>query len=114
MNYKEYKYIDDLLDSMLETMPLEQRVDFLSHVLTTTKNKRDYYLREWQAPIEDLDLNVRAYNCLKRAGIYTIDKLTSHTRIELFKIRNLGAGTLRHIEQQLANNGFKLKEEEEE
>ena len=113
MSLKEYCYIDDLLESMIGTMPLEQKVDFLSNVLNLIRQKRDYYLKEWQRPIEELDLNVRAYNCLIRAGINTIDELVNYKRTDLFRVRNLGVGTLKHIEQKLALNGLKLKGEEE-
>lgn len=114
MRYKETIYIVGLIESMIKIMPLKEKIDFLNDVISSTSIKRDYYLRDLQAPIEDLDLNVRAYNCLKRAGIYTIDELTSHTRTDLFKVKNLGLLTLERIEQKLALNGLKLKEEEEE
>jgi len=59
-------------------------------------------------PIEDLDLTVRSYNCLKRAGITTIDELTQKSEEEMMRIRNLGKKSFKEIKEKLAsiNEGF--------
>jgi DNA-directed RNA polymerase subunit alpha len=61
-------------------------------------------------PIEDLNLSVRSYNCLKRSGIQTIQELTSMTRLEVEKIKNLGKKSLREIQKQLTEYGLSFKE----
>ncbi|WP_033160197.1 DNA-directed RNA polymerase subunit alpha [Mycoplasmoides alvi] len=60
-------------------------------------------------PIENLDLTVRSYNCLKRHGIQTIQELTEKPRTEIEKIRNLGKKSLREINKKLLEYGLKLK-----
>lgn len=59
--------------------------------------------------IEDLDLSVRSYNCLKRAGITTVDELTDKTENEMNKVKNLGKKSLKEIKEKLAELelGFK-------
>ncbi len=59
--------------------------------------------------IEELDLSVRAYNCLKKANINTVEDLIKYTPQELVKIRNLGKKTLKEIESKLDNLGLSLR-----
>jgi DNA-directed RNA polymerase subunit alpha len=61
------------------------------------------------ASISELDLNVRAYNCLQRAKIETLADLVSHTEEELLGIRNLGAKTVELIKEKLDSRGLSLK-----
>ena len=62
--------------------------------------------------IGELDLNVRAYNCLQRAKIETLADLVSHTEEELLGIRNLGAKTVELIKEKLVARGLSLKQRE--
>jgi len=64
------------------------------------------------APIEDLDLSVRSYNCLKRAGINTIVELTDRTEADMMKVRNLGRKSLDEIQEKLTemNLGFRKED----
>jgi len=55
--------------------------------------------------IEDLDLSVRSYNCLKRAGIQTVDELTQHSEEEMMRVRNLGKKSLKEVKDKLAQLG---------
>jgi len=71
--------------------------------------KTDYYNN---LTIEDLDLSVRSYNCLKRANIYTLLDLINKTEIDMMKVRNLGKKSLREVKQKLAEYGLAFKEEE--
>jgi len=57
-------------------------------------------------PIEDLDLSVRSYNCLKRFGIYKISELTDKTEEDMMKIRNLGKKSLKEIKDKLIEMGL--------
>ncbi|MDK6269497.1 DNA-directed RNA polymerase subunit alpha C-terminal domain-containing protein, partial [Lactobacillus mulieris] len=59
--------------------------------------------------IEDLDLSVRSYNCLKRAGINTVFDLTEKTEPEMMKVRNLGRKSLEEVKIKLADLGLGLK-----
>ena len=62
--------------------------------------------------IEDLDLSVRSYNCLKRANINTVGELTQKTEEEMMKVRNLGRKSLKEVVQKLNEIGLNLKNSE--
>ncbi len=63
--------------------------------------------------IEDLDLSVRSFNCLKRAGIDTVQDLISKTEEDMIKVRNLGKKSLDEVRQKLQSLGLELKKEDE-
>jgi len=60
--------------------------------------------------IEELDLSVRSYNCLKRAGVNTVGELVRKTEDEMMKMRNLGKKSLEEVEHKLVELGFRLNE----
>lgn len=62
--------------------------------------------------IEDLDLSVRSYNCLKRANINTVGELTQRTVEEMMKVRNLGRKSLKEVIEKLRDIGLNLKSDE--
>ena len=59
--------------------------------------------------IDDLDLTVRSYNCLKRAGISTVEELTQKTEEEMSHVRNLGKKSLKEVKEKLAELGLSFK-----
>ncbi len=63
--------------------------------------------------IEELDMSVRSFNCLKRAGIDTVEDLTNRTEAEMIKVRNLGKKSLEEVILKLHSLGLDLKKEEE-
>ena len=63
--------------------------------------------------IEELDLSVRSYNCLKRAAINTVDDLIHKTEEDMMKVRNLGRKSLEEVIHKLNELGLKLEEEED-
>ncbi|MBQ2806739.1 MAG: DNA-directed RNA polymerase subunit alpha [Clostridia bacterium] len=63
--------------------------------------------------IEELDMSVRSFNCLKRAGIDTVEDLTNRTEEDMIKVRNLGKKSLEEVIQKLRSLGLDLKKEEE-
>lgn len=63
--------------------------------------------------IEELDLSVRSYNCLKRAGINTVEDLTNRTEDDMMKVRNLGRKSLEEVIQKLHGLGLSLAPSEE-
>lgn len=63
--------------------------------------------------IEELDLSVRSYNCLKRAGINTVEELTKKTEADMLKVRNLGKKSLQEVKEKLAEYGLALRQPEE-
>ena len=61
-------------------------------------------------PIEDLNLTVRSYNCLKREGIHTVGELMSRSEQDLLDIRNFGAKSIEEVKQKLIDMGLALKD----
>ncbi|QKS69701.1 DNA-directed RNA polymerase subunit alpha [Paenalkalicoccus suaedae] len=62
--------------------------------------------------IEELDLSVRSYNCLKRAGINTVQELTQKSEEDMMKVRNLGRKSLEEVQEKLAELSLGLRKEE--
>ncbi|PID53984.1 MAG: DNA-directed RNA polymerase subunit alpha [Micrococcales bacterium] len=61
-------------------------------------------------PIEDLDLTVRSYNCLKREGIHTVGELVARSEADLLDIRNFGAKSIDEVKAKLVDMGLQLKD----
>ncbi len=66
-----------------------------------------------EMPIEELDLSVRSYNCLKRAGINTVEELIQRNEEEMMKVRNLGKKSLEEVVRKLGELGLDLRHDEE-
>ncbi|MBQ9266189.1 MAG: DNA-directed RNA polymerase subunit alpha [Bacilli bacterium] len=64
--------------------------------------------------IEDLDLSVRSYNCLKRAGIANVQELTQKSEADMMKVRNLGKKSLKEVKDKLIEKGLSFKDSKEE
>src|SRR5690606_23494013 len=62
--------------------------------------------------IEELDLSVRSYNCLKRAGINTVQELTQKTEEDMMKVRNLGRKSLEEVQEKLGELGLSLRSDD--
>jgi DNA-directed RNA polymerase subunit alpha len=65
---------------------------------------------EWDVPVETLNLSVRSFNCLKRAGISKVSELLDLTEDEIMKMRNFGKKSLDEIKQVLAERGLSLRQ----
>ena len=76
-------------------------------------SKEDERVKKLSTQIEELDLTVRSYNCLKRANVHTVEDLIKKSKSDMRKIRNLGEKSLCEIEDKLAAMGFDLREEDE-
>lgn len=81
------------------------------NILTT--GQVDMQQKVLETTIEEMELSVRSYNCLKRAGINTVEDLTKKTRDDMLKVRNLGLKSLEEVIFKLKELGFDLKSEEE-
>jgi DNA-directed RNA polymerase subunit alpha len=66
-----------------------------------------------EMPIEDLELSVRSYNCLKRAGISTVEDLANRTEADMMKVRNLGRKSFEEVTNKLHSLGLDFLNEEE-
>ncbi|SJZ93892.1 DNA-directed RNA polymerase subunit alpha [Garciella nitratireducens] len=91
-------------------------IDLTEHVNEVeimVENEEDQKEKMLEMTIEELDLSVRSYNCLKRAGINTVEELTEKTEEDMMKVRNLGKKSLTEVKQKLASLGLSLKESED-
>lgn len=77
-----------------------------------TDKEMDPIAKTLETPVEELDLSVRAYNCLKRAGLHTLQDLTSMSENEMIKIRNLGKKSLKEVIDKIKDMGLKFRDEE--
>ena len=82
-----------------------------TNILTSTEG--DTKKKVLEMSIEDMDLSVRSYNCLKRAGIHTIEDLTKKSEDDMLKVRNLGRKSLDEVIAKLRSYGFDFKDSEE-
>jgi DNA-directed RNA polymerase subunit alpha len=87
----------------------EQAVTALSDegIFSATLDETESVL---DTPIEELDLSVRSYNCLKRQGVNTIGQLTECTEGDLLNIRNFGAKSIEEVKDKLQQMGLGLKQ----
>ena len=74
-----------------------------------TEKEEDSKAAELAKPIEDLELSVRSFNCLKRAGIDTVEELIQYTEEDMMKVRNLGMKSLVEVKNKLNEIGLSLK-----
>ena len=88
---------------------LSESIGSRSTVVEKVEAQRDKVL---EMTIEELDLSVRSFNCLKRANINTVEDLISKTQDEMIKVRNLGRKSLEEVEHKLAAMGLSLASEE--
>ena len=74
--------------------------------------QEDSKLKKLETSIDDLDFSVRAYNCLKRAGINTLGDLTEKSELEMMKIRNLGKKSLKEVIDKIKDMGLRFRDED--
>ena len=75
--------------------------------------EEDKRTRILEMTIEEMDLSVRSYNCLKRANIHTVEDLTKKTEDDMLKVRNLGKKSLDEVIYKLESYGLKLQDKED-
>lgn len=91
-------------------MTLTDHADNVEIMIEKEEDKKEKVL---EMTIEELDLSVRSYNCLKRAGINTVQELTERTIDDMMKVRNLGKKSLEEVQEKLAALGLSLKKSDE-
>ena len=94
-----------LVDHFTLFTDLSDSIGSRSTVVEKVETQRDKVL---EMTIEELDLSVRSFNCLKRANINTVEDLISKTQDEMIKVRNLGRKSLEEVEHKLAMMGLSL------
>ncbi len=75
-----------------------------------SEKKVDTITKTLETPIEEIEFSVRAYNCLKRAGIHTVQDLINKKEIEVTKIRNLGKKSLKEVLDKVEEMGLKFRD----
>lgn len=87
--------------------------EHVSDVEIMVEKEEDKKEKVLEMTIEELDLSVRSYNCLKRAGINTVEELNEKTEDDMMKVRNLGKKSLEEVQNKLAELGLGLKNSDE-
>lgn len=89
---------------------LTENINDVEIMIEKEEEEKDKIL---EMTIEELDLSVRSYNCLKRAGINSVEELTQKTEEDMIKVRNLGKKSLEEVIHKLHELGLSLKESDE-
>ena len=92
------------LNKFLDVADITRDINIEKEEETVEENKYENFT------IEELDLSVRSYNCLKRAGIATILELTDKTEEDMMKVKNLGKKSLKEIKEKLVAYGLSFKD----
>ena len=87
--------------------------EHIGNVEIMVEKEEDKKEKVLEMTIEELDLSVRSYNCLKRAGINTVEELSNKSEDDMMKVRNLGKKSLEEVIQKLNELDLKLKPNEE-
>lgn len=87
--------------------------EHVSNVEIMVEKEEDQKEKVLEMTIEELDLSVRSYNCLKRAGINTVEELANKSEDDMMKVRNLGKKSFDEVKEKLQSLGFDLSSEEE-
>ena len=99
---------------------MQEHLDLFIKLDTSTEDmeilvakEEDQIAKALDLTIEELELSVRSFNCLKRASINTVEELTQRTEEDMMKVRNLGKKSLDEVKQKLAELGLSLMQSEE-
>ena len=97
------KILVEHLNMFVELTDMAMNMEVMSETQNDTTNK------VLDMTIEELDLSVRSYNCLKRAGIQTVQDLASKSEDDMIKVRNLGEKSLKEVKEKLIELGLGFK-----
>ena len=90
---------------------LSETIKGMENILNKTEDDKQQQILKMA--IEEMDLSVRSYNCLKRANIHTVEDLTKKTEDDMLKVRNLGRKSLEEVIQKLESYGLALRQQED-
>ncbi|MFQ7671960.1 MAG: DNA-directed RNA polymerase subunit alpha C-terminal domain-containing protein, partial [Clostridium sp.] len=96
------KVLSDHLRSFIDLSDTSPRIQVIA---AEEENSKDKVL---EMNIDELELSVRSYNCLKRAGINTVEELCNRTSEDMMKVRNLGRKSLEEVLSKLKELGLSL------
>lgn len=96
---------------LIEHFNIIADLNSISNIANIMQEKKiDTMTKTLETPIEEVEFSVRAYNCLKRAGIHTVQDLVNKKEIEVTKIRNLGKKSLKEVLDKVEELGLSFKE----
>jgi DNA-directed RNA polymerase subunit alpha len=95
-----------LIEHLEVFVELNDRAKMAEFMIESEEDSKNKIL---EMSIEDLDLSVRSYNCLKRAGINTVQELANQTEEDMMKVRNLGRKSLKEVKDKLNELGLSLR-----
>ena len=96
---------------LIEHFTIVENLNEISNISGIMQEKKvDSKTKALETPIEEVEFSVRAFNCLKRAGVHTIQDLVNMTESEVTKIRNLGKKSLKEVLDKVAELGLSFKE----
>ena len=101
------RILNEHLEMFIDLSDIAKNMSIMSQKELSEKDKM------LETPIEDLDFSVRAYNCLKRAGIHTVADILSRTEHDMMKVRNLGKKSLDEVVAKVNSLGLSFKKPEE-
>lgn len=101
------KLVNDHLSLFIEL------VENMNNQSLLVSSKEDKVIKLLEMSIEDMDLSVRSFNCLKRANINTVEDLTKKTEDDMLKVKNLGRKSLDEVINKLTGYGLSLKSQED-
>ena len=99
--------------SVIRFIQEECLADGMDHVPIMVEKEEEEKNKILDMTIEELDLSVRSYNCLKRAGINTVSELTQKSEDDMMKVRNLGKKSLEEVQHKMEALGLGLRSTEE-
>lgn len=100
--------------TLVELFGLVKELNELAEGIEIGPSNTDLYAAEQlSTPIENLDLTVRSYNCLKREGVHTVGELLARSEADLMDIRNFGAKSIDEVKAKLQSLGLSLKDSPE-
>lgn len=101
------KILNEHLDLFIDLSEIAKTMSIMSQKELSMKDKL------LETPIEDLELSVRSYNCLKRAGIHTVADIVNKSEQDMIKVRNLGKKSLDEVINKVAELGLEFKNKED-
>ncbi len=101
------KVLDDHIKMFVDLSETMGKMDIL------VSREEDKQQKVLEMNIDDMDLSVRSYNCLKRAGIQTVEDLIKRTEEDMLKVRNLGRKSLDEVLEKIKSYGLQLKEKDD-
>ena len=97
-----------MIEHLEVIVELSEKASVTDYMIETEDDNQN---RKLEMTIDELDLSVRSYNCLKRAGLNTVAELAAKSEEDMMKVRNLGRKSLKEIKEKLEALGLGFKKD---